>query len=111
MKLVKRQNANRGAMAPYNWGGRTAFSPLNRIRNQIDRLFEDPLDWLAPSDMMAGWSPAVDIYEEKDHITVKAELPGMKLEDIDVSVVGDTLTVSGERKDEHEEGEGDFYRA
>ena|SRR5205809_3344415 len=106
MKLAKRQNANPGAMAPFAGG----YAPLSRIRNQIDRLFEDPFDWLVPTGM-AGWSPAVDIYEDEDHITLKAELPGMKREDIAVSVVGDVLTLSGERKGEEEQEEGDFYRS
>ena len=44
------------------------------------------------------WSPAVDVFEKVDSIIVKAELPGMKQEDIDVSVAEDYLTIKGEKK-------------
>jgi len=54
--------------------------------------------------------PAIDIYEKEDKYIVKAELPGMKEEDIDVSVVGDTLTIKGERKTEEEVKDEDYYR-
>jgi HSP20 family protein len=47
---------------------------------------------------MGGWTPALDLYEEKDNLIVKTELPGMKKEDINISLHGDLLTISGERK-------------
>jgi HSP20 family protein len=54
--------------------------------------------------------PAIDVFEKDDKFVVKAELPGMKEEDIDVSVVGDTLTIKGEKKTETEVKEEDYYR-
>jgi len=85
---------------------------LNHLRREIDRLFEEPFGFLAPStSFFEGWTPAVDIYEDKDKYTVKAELPGMKKEDIDVSLDGNTLTISGERKEEQEKKEGEGYRS
>jgi HSP20 family protein len=94
---------------------RGGFSPLNqldRLRSQIDRLFEDPLALLGPStSFFEGWNPKLDVYEDKDRITVQAELPGMKREEIDLSVHGDTLTVSGERKQEQERKEGETFRS
>jgi HSP20 family protein len=57
-----------------------------------------------------GWMPAVDIFEKDDKFVVKAEVPGMKDEDIDVSVVGDTLMIKGEKKTESEVKETDYYR-
>ena len=62
----------------------------------------------APIEGM-GWEPAVDVYEEDGKYVVKAELPGLKKDDIDVSVSGDTLTIKGERKDEREEKEENYY--
>jgi HSP20 family protein len=56
-----------------------------------------------------GWAPAIDVFEKDDKFVVKAELPGMKEEDINVSVVGDTLTIKGERKAESEAKEKDYY--
>ncbi len=49
-----------------------------------------------------GWAPAIEVFEKEDKFVVKADLPGMKREEIDVSVVGDTLTIKGETKMESE---------
>lgn len=54
--------------------------------------------------------PAVDVYEEKDAVVVKAELPGMEKDDIEVTLTGTTLTLKGEKKKEEEVKERDFYR-
>jgi HSP20 family protein len=56
------------------------------------------------------FSPAVDIREEKDAIVISAELPGMKPEEVNVSVDGNLLTISGERKFEHEQKEEGYRR-
>jgi len=56
-----------------------------------------------------GWAPSIEVFEKEDKLVVKAELPGMKEEDIDISVVGDTLTIKGERKAESEVKEEDYY--
>ena len=55
--------------------------------------------------------PAVDVFEKEDKFVVKAELPGIKEEDIHVSVVGDTLSIRGEKKTETEVKEEDYYRS
>lgn len=47
-----------------------------------------------------GWSPLIEMYEKADKFIVRAELPGIKKEDLDISLIGDTLTISGERKPE-----------
>jgi HSP20 family protein len=112
MKLAKRQKEDQGALAGYNRGGGAPLGELNRIRSAIDRIFENPFDLLAPStSFFEGWEPSVDIYEDKDKVTVRAELPGMKQEDIDVSLQGNTLAISGERKQEEERKEGQTYRS
>ncbi len=109
MKLTKHHKEDQGTMTPRSSGG---LDPLNRIRSQINRIFEDPFDLLAPAtSFFEGWEPYLDVFEDKDRITVQAELPGMKKEDIDVSLQGDTLTISGERKQEEEHKEGDTYRS
>lgn len=112
MKLTRRERQDRGASVPATWGGWAPANELNRIRNEINRLFEDPFAFMMPStSFFEGWTPAVDIYEDHDKFVLKAELPGMKKEDIDVSLDGNTLTVSGERKQEEEKREGESYRA
>jgi HSP20 family protein len=92
-----------------NWLG---FGRLTDLRDEIDRLFEAPLTELTrTSQLLSGWTPALDVSEDKDNIYVRAELPGMKKEDIDLSLHGDTLSLSGERKSEQELKEAEVYRA
>ena len=55
--------------------------------------------------------PALDLYEDKDNFVLKAELPGMKKEEIDISLHEGVLTLSGERKEERKEEGADTYRS
>ncbi len=81
---------------------------LTDLREEIDRLFEAPL---ARTSEFLGWTPAFDVFEEKDNFIVKVELPGMKKEDINVSLHDGSLIISGERQNEtHSEGT-EVYRA
>ncbi len=109
MKLARRDRQNQEVAAPSAWG---SSHQLSRIRNEINRLFEDPFAFLAPStSFFEGWTPPVDIYEDKDKYVVKAELPGMRREDIEVSLHGNALSICGERKHEEEKREHDTYRS
>lgn len=92
-----------------NWAG---FGQFSELRNEIDRLFEAPLAELArTSQLLSGWTPALDMHEDKDNIIVKAELPGMKKEDIDISLHDGSLSVSGERKSEGKFENAEVYRS
>jgi len=97
MQLTRSQRRELG-----DW---SAGTQLSRLRNQINRLFEFPFGEAGPSSLEA-WSPAVDVFENKDNIIVKAEAPGMRKEDIEVSVEGNTLSICGERREQKEEGQG-----
>ena len=109
MKLIRRQKQD---LTPPRGGGLAPFGDLNRIRNEIDRLFEDPAGLLTGStSFFEGWTPPVDIYEDKDKYIAKAHLPGMRPEDIKLSLDGDTLTISGERKRVEKRQEGESYRS
>ena len=91
------------------WPG---FGRLTNLRDEIDRLFEAPLAELTrTSQLLSGWTPAIDLYEDKDNVFVKAELPGMNKEDIEVSFHNGTLSVSGERKSEKKHEDAEVYRA
>ena len=90
----------------------TGFNGLSTLRNEIDRLFETPLTELArASHLLSGSAPAVDIYEDKDNFVVKAELPGMKKEDIDVTLHDGSLSISGERTSEEKWEDAEVYRS
>ena len=54
--------------------------------------------------------PSLDVYEEKDSVVVKAELPGMKKEEVEVNLAAETLTIKGEKKEDKEVKEDDYYR-
>ncbi|OPY67414.1 MAG: Spore protein SP21 [Syntrophorhabdus sp. PtaU1.Bin002] len=57
-----------------------------------------------------GLTPSVDIFEEKGDVVVKAELPGINKEDIDITLTEDTITIAGEKKKEEETTKKDYYR-
>jgi len=65
---------------------------------------------MSATPLFEGWFPAVDVYEDKDNVFVRVELPGMKKEDIEVFVSGDSLNISGERKEEAEHKGAEGYR-
>jgi len=67
------------------------FGRLANLQDELERLFESP---------MRGWAPALDVHEDKENFTIRAELPGMKREDIEVSVQDGALVISGERQEE-----------
>jgi len=84
------------------------FRELEEWERSFDDLFGRPLGRLPVEEK--GWMPALDVFEKTDKFVVKAELPGMKEDDIDVSVVGDTLSIRGEKKTETEIKDEDYYR-
>jgi HSP20 family protein len=89
------------------------FRHLSNLRDEIDRLFDSPLNALTSNSQqfLSGWLPAIDLHENKDQLVLRAELPGMKREDIEVSLHGDVLTVSGERKEEKDFKDSEVYRS
>lgn len=90
----------------------TGFNGLSTLRNELDRLFEAPLTELArTTHLLSGSAPAIDIYEDKDNFVVKAELPGMKKEDIDLSLHDGSLSISGERKGDEKWQDAEVYRS
>ena len=75
------------------------FGRLTSLRDEINRLFESP-EANGGSDVFNSWAPAVDVYEDHNNLTVRAELPGMNKADIDISLHENVITISGERKEE-----------
>jgi HSP20 family protein len=86
------------------------FRDLISLREAMDRLFEESVvrpktEWLAP---VGAATLAVDMYETNDAIVVKSAIPGIKPEDLDISITSDTLTIKGETKVEEEFKEKHF---
>ncbi len=88
------------------------FGRLTSLRDEIDRLFEEPLSELArSSQLLSGWTPPLDVSEDKDNGYVRVELPGMKKEDIGLTLHEGSLSVSGERQHEEKHKDAQVYRA
>jgi len=104
MKLIRRQNSDL-----WNW---SPVEQLSTLSEEINRLFDSPFgEFTQHMELFNGWTPALDVYEDKDNLIVKAELPGMKREEIDISFHDGTLTISGERKYEQKNQDAETYRA
>jgi HSP20 family protein len=90
------------------------FRDLMGIQDEINRLFDWTLGGQRPSagsGLLEGeWVPAIDVAENENSVVVKAELPGMTEDDIDVNILGNTLTIKGEKKKEEEKKEQNYYR-
>jgi HSP20 family protein len=99
-----------------------SWSLLDSLRQDIDRLFDDfhPLSWRSPfsrgrrggaiaADTRWQIAPAVDVVERNQEYEITAELPGMDESNIEVSVLNGMLTLKGEKTEEKEEKEKDYY--
>ncbi len=84
------------------------FRDLMTMQDRMSRMFQD---YSRGEEVIgANFVPAVDVYEDKDGITLKMEVPGIDEKDIDVRIENNVLTVHGERKFEKEEKEENFQR-
>lgn len=93
-------------LVPFTKRNRNSLSTLH---NEMDDLFDSFFRGLErPFAGYRTW-PAIDVAEDENSIIVKAEVPGCNAEDIDISVHGNTLTISGEKKFSEEKKEKDYY--
>ena len=99
MRLIRYQAPD---LAPW-----PALNRWGNLRDELDSFFEMPF-WSSfdrSGQLFTGWSPALDLYESGDHLVAMVEVPGMRKEDIEISLHDGTLTISGERKQENTNGE------
>jgi len=94
------------ALIPYRRRERGDLAGLHRDMDDLFNTFFG--SWPSLTAEREVW-PAIDISENEDAIVVKAEIPGCKADDIDISVHGNTLTISGEKKHEEEKKEKGYY--
>jgi HSP20 family protein len=80
------------------------FADLNRMQREVERNF------FGPRNRQADFAPAVDVHEDAESLVLRAELPGVKREDIDIQVDANVLTLKGERKIEQEEEGRRYHR-
>jgi HSP20 family protein len=83
------------------------FGRLSNLRDELDTLFELRFwsNFGRQTQLFSGWTPALDLYQNNDNVIAVVELPGMRKEDIEISLHDGTLTISGERKMETQEGD------
>lgn len=90
------------------------FRDLRTLQDEMNRLFSGTFSrtgGAGQDEMMRGaWTPSVDIYEGKDEIVLEAELPGMKSEDVDVSIENNIITLRGERRFEKKDENDNYHR-
>ena len=77
---------------------------------EINRLFDTLFEPANLSARTQRWAPAMDLVEAEDHFLLKADLPGLAEDDVTIEVQDNVLTISGERKAEHERKEKGYYR-
>lgn len=85
---------------------------LASIQNEMNRLFGTVFDAPTPSNgnTLRRWMPAMDLVETDEHFVLRADLPGLAEEDVTLEVEDNVLTVSGERKSEHETTKEGYHR-
>ena len=86
---------------------------LSSLQGEMNRLFNTVFDSPSPGGnggSMRPWMPAMDLVETEDHFVLRADLPGVPEEDVKIEFEDNVLTVSGERKSEHEDKREGFYR-
>jgi HSP20 family protein len=114
-KTGKEPARERRSLAPWR-----PFDEMARWEREMERRFGEFFGGRIPrlgEERLSPWrslglrEPAVDLYEEKDEIVVKAELPGMTKDDIQVNIAEHLLTIKGEKKKEEEAKEKDYYRS
>ena len=85
---------------------------MNLLQRQVNRLFDDFFGspWTGSDRPLASWEPVVDIRENADAYSVHVELPGVKKEEVRITLQNNTLTIRGEKKQESEQKDANFHR-
>jgi HSP20 family protein len=94
----------RSGTAPERWEPlRELDQVTERMRQMLEQTFGG-IGWSSPLLEREGWSPFVDLEETDDAYVVEAELPGVKRENVNIELVGDELTITGEIKERERKG-------
>lgn len=120
--MAERQNSltpvredRRPGMSRSGWGG-SPMRTLQRMADEMDRMFDDfgfgrrASSWWRETgaDM---WAPEIDVFQKQDQLTIRADLPGAKREDVSVEITDNAIVIQGERKRESAEEREGYYRS
>jgi HSP20 family protein len=83
---------------------------LNTIQNEMNRMFNTFFDQTAPTSSGRRWLPPMDLLETAEHYVLRADLPGLSDDDVDIQLQDNVLTVTGERNAEHEQQQEGYHR-
>src|SRR6266849_1498970 len=86
------------------------FRGATTLQEQINRVFGDVVGRTGEESNLTPWAPAVDIYETENELVVKADLPDVNPQDLDIRVENNVLTIRGERKFENKVNEDNYLR-
>ena len=87
------------------------FSGLSRLHDEIDRMFEDFFPGRRAVAREPMWrAPSVDVEDTDNAVVVRAEVPGVKKEDLDIEITDHTISIKAEAREEKEKKEGRYYR-
>lgn len=124
-----------GRTSPVSGGANSPFAVMRRMSEDMERLVDqlgfgrmglglsprfgsllDDVAWpdqemRSTSGLNTVWTPQVEAFQRGDKLVVRADVPGVKKDDVHVDIENDVLTISGERRDEHEEDRDGFYRS
>lgn len=92
------------------WSPMRPMQDILSFENEISRLFQDLATRGQEGEAPSVWAPRVDIEEDRESYVVKAELPGMKLEDIKISIADNQLVIRGEKRREVESKDKTYHR-
>ena len=101
MELLEKVKGRSSAVTP--------FRGLLNIQDEFNRLFDDFFDSMSLPEAV-DFVPGIDVSETKNEIRVKVDLPGLTEKDVEVNLSGDVLSIKGERKEESEEKDENYYR-
>jgi HSP20 family protein len=105
---------------PFDLRGESPFAAFQRLSDEMDRMFEEfgfGRGWggqrspLSREGTTGVWAPQVEVFQRNNELTIRADLPGLKKDEVSVEVTDDAVTIQGERKKEHEEEREGFYRS
>lgn len=126
------RSQQRGEQGLNLWGGfpeRFSAGPfefMRRVGDEMDRVFDRVFDDFglgrrsstprslfsaSPITRESLWAPRVEAFQKEDKFIVRAELPGLKKDDVDVNITDDVITIQGQRRHEHEEQREGFYQS
>jgi len=88
---------------------RSPFEEFNRVQRELDRLSESLSRGILREDF-SGVFPLVNVTEDSDNYFIRAEIPGVKADEVDISITSDTISISGERKIPTEEEGAKYHR-